>query len=364
MDVGDEVSANELLQAHGLIWNCSLNFIKPMSLKCAVELGIPDIINNHGQPITLSKLISSLPIHSSKAHCIYRLMRILVHSGFFATQKVDNKIDEGEEEEEEEAYSLTIASRLLLKDGPWRATPFFLVQLEPHLMTPWHFVSTWLQNSDPTPFEMVHGKTFWDGVGDEPRLKYLFTEAMATDSQLMVKVIVEECKQVFEGLTSLVDVGGGTGIVAKAIAKTFPNIMCTVLDLPYVVANSQGAKNLNFIAGDMFKEIPPANAILLKWILHDWSDEEAVMILKRCREAIWSKEKGEKVIIIDMVIENPKMDKKSAETQLYFDMLMMVNLTGRERNQKEWESLFVAAGFSHYKITPIVGLRSLMEVYP
>lgn len=88
------------------------------------------------------------------------------------------------------------------------------------------------------------------------------------------------------------------------------------------------------------------------------------MILKKCREAICSKDRGGKVIIVDMVIEEPNIDKKSGETQLCFDMLMMVNLNGKERNKKEWEKLFLAAGFSHYKITPIVGLRSLVEVYP
>lgn len=266
MDImSNEVSANELLQAHELIWSCSISFIKPMSLKCAVELGIPDIINNHGQPITLSNLISAIHIHPSKTHCIYRLMRILVHFGFFATTRKVAMVDhEQQQDDKEEEYSLTLASRLLLKDGPLRATPFFLVQLDPLLVTPWHSLSTWLQNSDRTPFEMVHGKTFWDGVGDEPRVKYLFTEAMASDSHLMAKIIVEGCKHVFEGLTSLVDIGGGTGIMAKAIAKNFPNINCTVLDLPYVVENSQGTKNLNFIGGDMFKAIPPANAILLK----------------------------------------------------------------------------------------------------
>ncbi|PON31619.1 O-methyltransferase COMT-type [Parasponia andersonii] len=359
----DEVSSSELLQAQELIWSCSLNFIKPMSLKCAIELGIPDIIHNHGQPITLSELISSLPIHPSKAHCISRLMRILVHFGFFSTHQNVDKIDG--QRQEADTYSLTPASRLLLKDGPLRATPFFLVQLNPLLITPWHFLSTWLKNGDPTPFEMVHGRNFWDGVGHDPMVKYLFTEAMATDSHLMAKVIVEECKEVFEGLSSLVDVGGGTGIMAMGIVKAFPNIQCTVLDLPYVVANLKGTNNLNLIEGDMFKKIPSANAVLLKWILHDWSDEEAVNILRKCREAIWSKDRGGKVIIIDMVIDSPtKTDRKSAETQLCFDMLMMVNLTGKERNEKEWGKLFSAAGFSNYKITPIVGLRYLIEVYP
>ena len=57
-------------------------------------------------------------------------------------------------------------------------------------------------------------------------------------------------------------------------------------------------------------------------------------------------------------------DHESTETQLFFDMLMMVLVTGRERNQEEWAKLFFAAGFSDYKITPLLGLRSVIEVYP
>jgi trans-resveratrol di-O-methyltransferase len=89
-----------------------------------------------------------------------------------------------------------------------------------------------------------------------------------------------------------------------------------------------------------------------------------VKILKRCREAITSNNKKGKVIIIDMVVESQKGDEKSTETQLFFDMLMMVLLPGKERNKKEWAKLFFDAGFSDYKITPVLGLRSLIEVYP
>lgn len=103
----------------------------------------------------------------------------------------------------------------------------------------------------------------------------------------------------------------------------------------------------------------------LQWILHDWSDEECVKILKRCKEAITSrKDKKGKVIIIDMMMENQKGDEESIETQLFFDMLMMVLVEGKERNKEEWAKLFSDAGFSDYKITPILGLRSLIEVYP
>lgn len=104
--------------------------------------------------------------------------------------------------------------------------------------------------------------------------------------------------------------------------------------------------------------------IYMQWILHDWSDEESVKILKKCKEAIPSKEKGGKVIIIDMNVDNQKGDDESIETQLFFDMLMMILVTGKERNKNEWAQLFSDAGFSDYKITPILGLRSLIEVYP
>ncbi|XP_059450465.1 trans-resveratrol di-O-methyltransferase-like [Corylus avellana] len=358
MGLSNEVSASKLLEAQAQIWNYACNYINSMSLKCAIQLGIPDTIHNHGQPMTLSNLVTALHIHPSKSHSIYRLMRILVHSGLFSQQKVG-------ENDEQEGYSLTLASRLLLKDEPLRAAPLSLLVLEPSLITPWSCITSWFQNNDPTPFETEHGRSIWDFVAHEPTFNNIFFEAMHTDSKLIGRVLIEECKWVFEGLKSLVDVGGGSGTMAIAIADAFPNIKCTVFDLPHVVASFQGTNNLDFIEGDMFEAIPPANAILLKWILHDWKDDESVKILKLCREAICKDEEAAgKVIIIDMVLENQETDKETAETQLCFDLLMMVNVNGRERNEKEWNKLFLAAGFTHYKITPIMGLRSLIEVYP
>jgi hypothetical protein len=88
-----------------------------------------------------------------------------------------------------------------------------------------------------------------------------------------------------------------------------------------------------------------------------------VKILKQCKEAIKGPEGG-KLIIIDMVVQNNKEVEGSTETQLFFDMLMMILATGKERNEKEWAKLFTDAGFSNYKINPVLGLRSLIEVYP
>jgi len=101
-----------------------------------------------------------------------------------------------------------------------------------------------------------------------------------------------------------------------------------------------------------------------QWILHDWSDEECVKILKKCKEAIWKKGKEGKVIIIDMVMDNETKDEESVETQLFFDMLMMVCTKGKERKEKEWIKLFSSAGFNNYNISSVLGSRSLIQIYP
>ena len=86
-------------------------------------------------------------------------------------------------------------------------------------------------------------------------------------------------------------------------------------------------------------------------------------ILRQCKEAIKGREGG-KVIIIDMVVGNNEVEAGSTETQLCFDMMMMIVCTGKERNKNEWSKLFSDAGFTNFKISPVLGLRSLIEVYP
>ncbi|RDX96759.1 putative O-methyltransferase 3, partial [Mucuna pruriens] len=336
----------KLLRAQTHIWNHMFSFIHSMSLKCVVELGIPDIINKYGQPMPLSQLTTSLSIHPSKANCIYRLMRIMIHSGFFSQQNET-------ENELQVKYALTDASLLLLKNHPTSVTPFLHAMLDPTLTSPWNQFSNWFKVGDPTPFQTAHGMQLWDYAACDPKFNNSFNDAMASDSRLLTSLVIEKYKGVFMRLNSLVDVGGGTGTMAKAIAKSFPQLECIVFDLPHVVAGLQGTQNLKYVQGDMFDAIPPADAILLKWILHDWNDEECVDILKKCKQAIAGKGKEGKVIIIDMVVENEKRDDESVETQLLFDMMMMVLVKGKERNKKEWIKLISSAGYNNYKITPV-----------
>ncbi|KZV24379.1 trans-resveratrol di-O-methyltransferase [Dorcoceras hygrometricum] len=358
LPAGEGEYTNELVNAHALVWNHIFSYMLPMSLKCAVELNIPDIIKGHGKPMTLSELTSALPINKAKSHYVHRIMRVLVHSKFF------KKVDVEDGSERNEGYCLTPASTLLLKDSPLCVAHFLPLALDPYLMKSCSSISEWFADDCGTAFETMHGLKFWEKAKEDSSLNEVFNEAMASDARFMSQVILKDCKKLFAGVESLVDVAGGTGTMAKAIADAFPEMKCTVLDLPHVVSGLKGSSNLNYVAGDMFESIPTADVVLLKSILHNWDDEACIKILKKCREVIPAKENGGKLIVIDMVLGYNEENNIVTEDQLYSDIVMMVYLNGKERNEKEWKQLFLDAGFSSYNITPALGVRSIIEVYP
>ncbi|XP_075106366.1 trans-resveratrol di-O-methyltransferase-like [Nicotiana tabacum] len=340
MEAKDVPTASEMFRIQAHIYKHTFHFANSMVLRCAIQLGIPDIVHTHKQPMTLSQLVSELKLPSAKSNGIHRLMRLLVYSGFFATKKLD------ENSETQEGYVLTASSKLLLKSEIPNLSPFARVMVDPIMVNPWQSFGDWFLGNEATPFETAYGTPLWKYCDQNPGFNKAINEAMASDSEMM-SLVVKDCKQVFEEMDSLVDVGGGTGVIAKTILGAFPHLKCTVLDLPHVVANIPDTENLKYVGGDMFQSIPPADAFLFKLVMHDWSDEDCVKMLKRCREAMRDKNEGRKrkVIIIDIVVNGDEEEADMTELKLIFDVLMMVYLPGRERTEKEWEKLFLEAGF-------------------
>ena len=103
MDWANSERSSELLHAQAHVWNHIFDFSNSMSLKCAIQLGIPDIIHNHGKPMTLPEQVAELSVHPKKIRCVCRLMRILVQSGFFAAQRV-------QQSEQEEGLQMPLGS--------------------------------------------------------------------------------------------------------------------------------------------------------------------------------------------------------------------------------------------------------------
>lgn len=349
-----EEETKELLDAQAHIWSHIFYFLNSMALKCALELGIPDTIQKHGNPMTIEDLANSLHINPNKIPSLSRLIRLLVSSNFLSKKNVSNG---------EEVFELTLSSQLLLKDHPLSQAPFALGVLST-LIEPSNRLSSWFQSEDvETPYHIAHGKSLWGQASHDPVLNKSFNQAMESDSRFVTSLLVKNnhFKGLLQGTKSLVDVGGGNGTTARAISEAYPSLECTVLDLPHVIEqlqeNNNNNNNVVYVAGDMFEAVPHADAVLLKWILHDWSDDDCINILLRCKEAIPNKRQGGKVIIIDIVVDLQGDDSKHSNTQHLFDIGMMSMVgEGKERTEEEWKKLFVKAGFGDYKILPILGL--------
>ncbi|KAL9243783.1 hypothetical protein vseg_017629 [Gypsophila vaccaria] len=351
-------NTKELLKAQTHIWSQIFIYLNSMALKCALQLQFFDTIHNHGKPMTLNELTTSLSLDPTKVTSLYRIVRVLVHLNFLSKSYSPNG--------DEEVYDLTINSQLLLKNHPMTLAPFAQSMLDPTITDPAHQLSTWFQNKDVSPFHTSHRCGLWEYASSVSTFSDCFNQAMASDAKFVGEILMKsgEFKGLLEGVGSLVDVAGGTGTLARIIAKGFPSVKCSVLDLPHVVQGLQkNALELEFVGGDMFVAIPSADIVLLKWILHDWNDENCIKILENCKEAIPSKEQGGKVIIIDAVVDT--QNDEISGTQLVFDMQMLAAaIGGKERTEKEWKDLFVKAGYLDYEIYHILGSRSIIVVYP
>ncbi|RVW72663.1 Caffeic acid 3-O-methyltransferase [Vitis vinifera] len=146
----------------------------------------------------------------------------------------------------------------------------------------------------------------------------------------------------FEGLKVLVDVGGGIGVTLSIITSKYPHIKGINYDLPHVLADAP--LNLH-VGGDMFESVHKGDAIFMKWILHDRSDEHCLKLLTNCFEALPD---NEKVIIVESILHMAPENTVSTNIPFEQDLLIMLaqNPGGKERTQKEYETLAIKSGFS------------------
>ncbi|XP_020099600.1 trans-resveratrol di-O-methyltransferase-like [Ananas comosus] len=366
-----KITDDQLLVVQSTIEHRIISIVGPFALKCAVDLRIPDRIHAYGgEPMPLPALALSIPVPLEKQPMLRRLMRLLSAQGVFAVQALgDSGVDD--DGDGSIGYLLTPFSRLLVTadDGSPNMSAYVRACLEPDMVKPMYRMSEWLtqEGANMNAFETAHGgRNLWKVAQERPHMGRLFNEAMACKTRQTTAAAVACCPQVFRGIGSLVDVGGGTGMTAKMIAEAFPEVKCTVLELPHVVAAAPKSELIDAVAGDMFEYIPPAGAVLLKNVLHDWSDEDCAKILKQCKKAISANggERG-KVIIVDVVINTLGDDPQKNEMGLLSDILMMTGLGGKERDEVEWRKIFSKAGFANYKITPLNGdPHSIIELFP
>jgi hypothetical protein len=191
-------------------------------------------------------------------------------------------------------------------------------------------------------YSAVFGAPFWEDIEAHPEMSPSFDDIMAGHLPWFGEVVAGHS---WQGVRHVVDVGGGTGALLAAVLLANPDIRGTLVDQAATVAEgreflaAQGlADRTDAVAGDFFEELPGgADVYLLSNILHDWSDDDAVRILRRCAEAAGP---TGATLIADRVVDRTP----DSEMVTTLDLRMLVLLGGRERGHAEWSDLVGRAG--------------------
>ncbi|XP_047968067.1 acetylserotonin O-methyltransferase-like [Salvia hispanica] len=328
------------------MWSYALGFTPMALVKCAIDLQIADVIDSHGGSMTLPALSAAL---ACSPPVLRRIMRYLVHRRIFSHTASTS------------SYSQTPLSRLLMRGAADSMAALVLLESTPTMLAPWQRLSLRARQADGSPFQDEHGRDLWGHGGANPEHSKLFHDGMSCIAAASAAAVVEQYPEAFDGISSLVDVGGGDGTALRILVKAFPWINGINFDLPHVVGAAPPCDGVERVAGDMFEAVPKADAAFLMSVLHDWNDEECIAILRKCKEAI-----KEKVMIVEAVIgeEEEEDGDKYSDVRLALDMVMLAHTSGKERTLKEWEYVVKEAGFSRFTVKHIKAIPAVIEAYP
>ncbi|GLJ36042.1 hypothetical protein SUGI_0723160 [Cryptomeria japonica] len=127
--------------------------------------------------------------------------------------------------------------------------------------------------------------SYWDYIANNLEANKTLNEAMSCDTRDVMSSVFNIYEEGFKKISSLVDVGGGLGSALSIIVGNYKHIRGINYDLPYVIASTLPIA-VQHVSGNMFEPIPSADAIFIKSVLHDWSDDDCVRVLRSCYEAI------------------------------------------------------------------------------
>ena len=187
-----------------------------------------------------------------------------------------------------------------------------------------------------------------------------FQNLMAESTKISQPAILNSLD--LAGVNRVLDVGGGDGSLCIALSQQHPDKEYGVFELgesAEIAEKNISELNLNekikVISGSFLESVPGGfDAIILKYIIHDWPDDTALTILRNCRNAL---ESGKKLFIIGAIIER---SDKSFQYFSTIDVRMMVMGAGKERTKDQIEELMRLSGFSFEKFVNL-GTSCIIE---
>ncbi|MFL5238910.1 MAG: methyltransferase [Rhizomicrobium sp.] len=283
------------------------------------------------------------------AHLLYRLLRALAAIGLLS----ENDLRE---------FTLTEQGRLLLSDHPRSLRPMARLAEGPQHYALWKHLPAMVKDGKQNAFMREFGVMAFDYARKNHDYGERFKQGMSSYSAVQSSLTLEALRGYdFSGIHTFCDVAGGHGHLMCSILQSYPHIAGVVLDQPDVVSDQHElwaprlglADRCQYVAGDMFENVPAVDAYSLKMILHDWDDSECVAILSNLRKA---SSRPARVFIIEHIVPGPTESHLSK----LFDLHMMCWGNGQERTEAQYVGLLEKAGWksiaTHYPPSRAIGV--------
>lgn len=208
------------------------------------------------------------------------------------------------------------------------------------------------------------GREGFFSMAERPHDAAVLNRSMASQTLLVAQAIVEAYD--FSAFGRVIDLGGGYGALLSVLLKAYPHLQGASADLAYMESDARTFlreagvdTRASFIPTDFFKAVEPgADAYLLKFIIHDWPDEDALEILRNTRAAAGT---AGRVLIIEQIAPRRVTANPQHSTVIRGDILMMVSTGGLERTSDEYESLLHQAGLKLARVVPTASSFSILE---
>jgi hypothetical protein len=310
----------------------------------AVKLGIPDQLA--GGPLPADEIARRV---GADPGAVYRLMRALASKGVLRHGS-DGK------------FKLSSIGKALRTGTPGSVRDMALFLGHPLRWEDWGNLLYSVQTGEPS-VRKLRGMSFFEYVETDADLAEAFNNAMTAGSEFAIYSVLAAYD--FTGYRTIIDVGGGHGRLLSMILAKAPDARGVLFDLPSVVDGAgpeltkAGVTDRCTVEGGSFFEAVPdgGDAYLMKAILHDWNDDDAVRILKSIRTAIAP---GGKLLLLESVLP----ERASGDIGMLIDLEMLIAVGGKERTRPEWADLLGRAGFRLDRVVPTATPVSIVEAVP
>lgn len=306
------------------------DYVVPFTLRAVCELKIADLLA--GGPRPVAELARQTGTHQL---ALYRALRALACRGVFT-------------EVSPEVFGLTPLAQRLRSDHPDSLRDAY--PLLPADITAWAAIEHSLRTGQ-SAFQHAHGQDYWAYLAGHPDAAARFHASQQSVTRRELQVLLGAYDWATFG--TIVDVGGGNGAFLAGLLAAFPSARGILFDQPAAVAGAgrvlagQGvADRCEVVAGSFLTAVPAGgDAYLLKRVLYDRDDDEAVSVLRTVRAAMGS---NSRLLLIEPVLE----PGDSFDPGRLYDVLLLVMAGGGSRTLKRLRELFAAADLELTRTLP------------